>query len=185
MPDLHLYVSERVRVSIKQSLWGRDAHIVIEWNGDGMLSEIHSESVTDETLVKDLWDSLHVGTTWHLPVVLGLIGHVMPKAFDKYWREMLKGMGKNEIIARENHEGIDNHLTLNPDGGMDSWLVKDGHAYHANYYHTIDDIIAWMWTIYPKIDGWVKVAKGDIYPSIDEDDEDTRELPVIEDEAQS
>lgn len=177
MPDLHLLLSERVRASVTQNFRGRDAHVTIEWYEDGVLNEVHSEWVTDETLVANVWDTLHFGTTWHFPVVERLIEHVMPKAFEKYWREMLKGMGKHEIIARTIHKGIDTHLTINANGGMDSWLVKDSVAYHMGHHHTIDDIVRYMQTVHPKIDGWVKVAKGDIYPSMDDDD--TQELEIV------
>ena len=177
MPELILQISDHLIVNITQFQNWRDVKVVYEWINDGVRSTIINHTVEDDDLCANLWDTRWTGTMWDMRKVQAVIDSGMRGAFDVHWRQMLKGMGKREIIALANHGGVDNHFTLNPNGGMDSWLVKDGYAYHAMYYQTIDDIITGMWAVFPKIDGWVKVAKGDIYPSLDDDD--TQELERV------
>lgn len=179
MPSLHLQLSDHVRASIWQNIVGGFRALVkIEWYEDGLLSELVYGAITDQSLTAGLCNTLHDGTTWNLPVAQGLIDHVMPKAFDAYWRESLKNMGKHEIMCLVITDSMDIHFTLNPNGGMDEWLVKSSKDVSHNTWHlTIDDIITRMYDLCPIIDGWMKAAKGDIYPTLDDDD--TQELPVV------
>jgi len=170
MPELRLRISDHVIATIHQWQNWCDVKVTYEWFDDEVRSLILNHTVEADEFRADLWDTRWNDTMWDLRKVQGAIDSGMQLAFNAHWRGMLKGLSPREIVASDDAPTyVAFHFVNNPNGGMDEYIVSGNLVMHMSHHLTIDDIIKRMWEVNPKIDGWVKCAKGDIYPNLEDD----------------
>lgn len=183
MPTLNLQLNTKLVVCIEQG-WNQFTKLDWYYNADGLYQHIHHETIKmppfPQAYDSFLYSSttLSVGTVWLMERVNALIDSRMRGIFDVVMGETLKGLLSRQIIESPLDEEKSLHLTLSLGGGMDEWWVYANAVLAMGHLHTREDILNRMWAVNPSIEGWTVVSKGDIYPSLD-DDEDTQELPAI------